>query len=300
MKIVQFQHPSDGTPRIGILAEGGVLDFSAAHQACRRGVDGVDEPPITSTMELLASGRFTVETFAQAAGFAREQGLAQGMTVAEPRLLAPVGRPGKIIALGLNYASHAREGGKEPPDHPIIFQKASSAVIGPGEAIVVKPWFTRVDPEIELAVVMGRAASEVPAAQAGACVAGYTIVNDVTERDMQAADIGAAQPWFRSKSIDTFCPMGPCITLPDEIADPGALEMELRVNGEARQKANTRDLVFGVAELIAFISKHMAFEPGDVISTGTPAGIAPIVPGDVVECEVDGIGILRNPVRAQE
>ena len=296
MKIVQFQHPSDGTPRVGILADGGALDFSTAHQAYRRTVDGVDEPPITSTMDLLASGRFGVETFAKTAEFAREQGL----TVAEPRLLAPVGRPGKIVALGLNYASHAREGGKEPPDHPIIFQKASSAVIGPDDAIVVKPWYTRVDPEIELGVVMGRAACEVPAAEALGYVAGYTVVNDVTERDMQAADIGAAHPWFRSKSMDTFCPMGPCIALPDEIADPGALEMELRVNGEARQKANTRDLVFGVAELIAFISAHMALEPGDVISTGTPAGIAPIVPGDVVECEVEGIGILRNPVRAQE
>ena len=298
MKIVRFESPSDRQPRVGILQERGVLDFSAAYQAHRR-AEGLDEPLLTSPMPLLEQGLFTADTFARVAGFAREQGLAEKLMVAPPRLLAPVPWPGKIIALGLNYASHAREGGKEPPDHPIIFQKASSAVIGPEEPILIKQWFTRVDPEIELAVVIGRAATEVPAAEAMACVAGYTIVNDVTERNMQAADIGAAHPWFRSKSIDTFCPMGPCIALPDQVGDPGALDLELRVNGQARQKANTRDLVFGIPRLIEFISRHMTLQPGDIISTGTPAGIAPIVPGDVVECEIEKIGVLRNPVRTE-
>jgi 2-keto-4-pentenoate hydratase/2-oxohepta-3-ene-1,7-dioic acid hydratase in catechol pathway len=116
---------------------------------------------------------------------------------------------------------------------------------------------------------------------------------------MQAADQAISHPWFRSKSLDTFCPMGPWIALPDQVGNPGALDLELRVNGQVRQKANTRDLVFGIPQLIEFISRHMTLEPGDIISTGTPAGIAPIVPGDIVECEVEGIGILRNPVRAE-
>ena len=298
MKIVLFEHPSARQPRVGILQQGGALDLSAAYQAYRRDREGVAEPLLASPMPLLERGEFAAETLAQVLEFAREQGLADEITAA-PRLLAPLPRPGKIIALGLNYASHAREGGKEPPDHPIIFQKASSAVIGTEDPIIVKPWYERVDPEIELAVVMGWPAKDVRAEEAGRCIAGYTIVNDVTEREMQAADMGAAHPWFRSKSLDTFCPMGPCIVLPDEIGDPGALDLELRVNGEVRQKANTGDLLFDVPQLIAFISAHMTLEPGDIISTGTPAGIAPIVPGDVVECEIEGIGVLRNPVRAE-
>jgi len=299
MKIVQFENPSDRRPRVGILADRGALDFSAAYQAYRRQMNGVEEPLVVDTMALLAGGLFARDIFIKEAEFAQKQGLTQQLTVSQPRLRAPVARPGKIVALGLNYASHAREGGKEPPDHPIIFQKASTAIIGPEDPVIIRRWYTHVDPEIELAVVIGRLARDVRAEDAWPHVAGYTIINDITERDMQAADQAISHPWFRSKSLDTFCPMGPWIVLPDQVGNPGALDLELRVNGQVRQKANTRDLVFGIPQLIEFISRHMTLEPGDIISTGTPAGIAPIAPGDIVECEIEGIGILRNPVRAE-
>ena len=217
--------------------------------------------------------------------------------LAEPRqLLAPIHRPEKIIALGMNYAKHARELGTAAPAEPIIFSKAASAIIGPGEPVVCKPEWGRIDPEVELAVVMGRRAKEAPLAEAMEYVGGYTVLNDMTAREMQARDMAARQPWFRSKSIDTFCPLGPSVVLPDEIADPGNLKLEMRVNGEVRQQASTSDLIFGVPFLIHYISGLITLEPGDIIATGTPEGIAPVQPGDVMEAWVEKIGVLRNPV----
>jgi len=211
-------------------------------------------------------------------------------------LLAPVTRPSKIVALGRNYAAHAREVGNEVPDEPILFAKAPSSIVGPGADIVYPPGVLRLDPEIELGVVIGRTAKLVPEVQAMDYVAGYTIVNDVTARDMQRSDIEKKKPWFRSKSFDTFCPMGPYLTLTDEIADPHDLELTLRVNGQVRQSANTGLCLFKIPQLIAYISRHMTLEPGDVIATGTPEGIAPLEKGDVLECAVSGLGTLTNQV----
>jgi 2-keto-4-pentenoate hydratase/2-oxohepta-3-ene-1,7-dioic acid hydratase in catechol pathway len=211
-------------------------------------------------------------------------------------LLAPIRRPPKILALGRNYLEHARESGHEAPPEPIVFCKASSSVIGPEEPVACKKSLGRVDPEIELAVVIGKEGSDIPAEQASDYVAGYTILNDVSARDVQSADLKASNPWLRSKSIDTFCPMGPCVLLADEAPEPVSLDMELRVNGEVRQRDNTANLIFKIPQVIEFISRHMTLEPGDIISTGTPAGIQAIFPGDVMECWVEKIGILRNPV----
>jgi 2-keto-4-pentenoate hydratase/2-oxohepta-3-ene-1,7-dioic acid hydratase in catechol pathway len=210
--------------------------------------------------------------------------------LAEVRLLAPCA-PTKIVAVGLNYADHAAETDNPIPAEPLIFFKPPSAVIGPGQAIVCPPASRRVDYEAELAVVIGRRAKDVPPERAADAVLGYTCGNDVTARDLQGRD----RLWTRAKGFDTFCPLGPWIVTG---LNPADLAVECRVNGQTRQRSSTRHLIFAVPELIAFISGIMTLEPGDVILTGTPAGIDPLRPGDRVEVEVEGVGVLENPVVA--
>lgn len=217
-----------------------------------------------------------------------------------PKILPPIIKPSKIVALGRNYLEHARETGYEAPKEPIFFSKATSSIIAPEEAIVYPNWLTRVDPEVELGVIIGRKAKKVPKEKALEYVFGYTIVNDVTARDMQSEDFKIASPWFRSKSFDTFCPMGPFLVLKEYLPDPHNLDVELKVNGEIRQKDNTRNLIFKITEIISFISMHMTLDAGDIIATGTPSGIAPIYPGDIVEASIEKIGYLKNIVVREE
>ena len=217
--------------------------------------------------------------------FERESKVAE---LAEVRILAPV-QPTKIVAVGVNYRAHAREMGHSLPEVPLLFLKPPSAVIGPEEAIACPAMSQRVDYEGELAVVVGRRARHVQPAEALDHVLGYTCANDVTARDLQGRD----GQWTRAKGFDTFCPLGPWI-VPD--LDPHDLALRTRVNGELRQESSTCDLVFSVEELVSFISQVMTLEPGDVILTGTPSGIGPLATGDVVEVEIEGIGVLRNPV----
>ena len=209
----------------------------------------------------------------------------------EVELLAPV-RPAKIIALGKNYRDHAAEMGSDVPSEPLIFLKPPTTVIGPGEPILLPEVSARVDYEGELAVVIGRRARHVPREEALRYVLGYTCANDVTARDLQRKD----EQWTRAKGFDTFCPLGPWIVTD---LDPGRLTVETRVNGEVRQRGNTADLVFDVPHLVAYISRVMTLEPGDVILTGTPAGVGPLQAGDVVEVEIEGIGVLRNLVQQE-
>ncbi|WP_322801923.1 fumarylacetoacetate hydrolase family protein [Thermoflexus sp.] len=200
--------------------------------------------------------------------------------------------PSKIIAVGRNYIEHAREQKAEVPPEPLIFLKPPSAVIGPGSPIRIPPQSQRVEHEAELAVVIGRRGKDIPEHQAWAYVLGVTCGNDVTARDLQQRD----GQWTRSKGFDTFCPLGPWIVThlsPEEISNA---EIICRVNGEVRQHGNTRAMVFPIPTLIAYISSVMTLEPGDVILTGTPAGVGPLRPGDWVEVEIPGIGTLRNPV----
>ncbi len=220
----------------------------------------------------------------------------KGIPLEEVNILPPISRPGKIVCLGRNYAAHAEESGMSVPDEPIIFPKASSAVAGQGDVIIHHDICERVDHEVELAVIISDFATRTPKEEFLGKIFGYTILNDVSAREMQKRDIDARNPWFRSKSLDTFCPFGPWLTTRDEIGNPQDLELECRVNSQVRQKANTGDMIFPIDELVEFISRHMTLEPGDVISTGTPEGISPIVPGDVVECEVEGLDVLTNEV----
>lgn len=209
----------------------------------------------------------------------------------------PVARPSKIICIGKNYKAHAEEFGGGVPKEPMFFAKAPSSLI-PSEADIVIPGWLKggIDHEAELGVVIGKAAKDVPEATAIDHVAGYTIVNDVTARDIQQEDKSRGWPWFRCKSIDTFCPCGPFLVPADAVDDPHALDIRLTVNGEEKQAASTADMVFQIPTLIAYISKYITLQPGDIIATGTPAGVSPLTDGDIVEVTIAGLGTLKNRV----
>ncbi len=210
----------------------------------------------------------------------------------EVKLLSP-SVPSKIVALGLNYRSHAAELDNRVPDVPLIFLKPSTSTIGPEDNIVYPPSSTRVDYEGELGVVIKKPARRVPVEKAFDYVLGYTCFNDVTARDLQTKD----KQWTRGKSFDTFGAVGPCI---ETELDPGDVVVETYLNGELKQRGNTKDLIFGVPELVSFISGVMTLLPGDIIATGTPEGIGPMYPGDTVEVKIEPIGILRNYVVKDE
>ena len=209
-------------------------------------------------------------------------------------------RPGKIVAVGRNYAAHARELGNEIPEEPIIFNKSPTACIADGEPIIVREGYGRVDYEGELALVIGRRLKDARIEDAASAVAGYTLLNDVTARDMQTAYKAKGKPWFLPKNLDTFCPIGPVIALPDEMPNPLHVDLTLTVNGEVRQHGNTAQFLFGVPELLAYITSFMTLEPGDLIATGTPEGVGPIRPGDRIELTVPPIGTLHSPVERGE
>jgi len=218
--------------------------------------------------------------------------------------------PPKIIAVGLNYREHVKEStsfGDKPqniPTEPVLFAKTPNVLIGPGEPIVIPAHirdynFTdeRVDPECELAIIIGKKGRHIPQDKAFDYVLGYTCFNDVSQRNIQKSD---ASGWFRGKSFDTFGPIGPAIVSHHDIGDPQALNVTCKINGVLKQSGNTREMIFSIPVLISFISKQFTLEEGDIIATGTPAGISPIVPGDTVEVEVERIGILRNPVQREK
>ena len=201
-------------------------------------------------------------------------------------------RPSKIVCVGRNYLEHARELGNELPERPLLFLKPSSAIIDSGDAIVLPPESRQVEHEGEIAVVIGSRARHVTADRAMRYVAAFAPLNDVTARDLQKTD----GQWTRAKGFDTFCPLGTLV--PAEQVDVAALEVICRVNGEVRQHGRARDMAFDIPTLVAYVSGIMTLEPGDVIATGTPAGVSALQPGDEVEVEIPGVGVLRNPVVA--
>lgn len=217
-------------------------------------------------------------------------------------LLPPVAGPRKIVCVGLNYRDHAEEAGLPLPESPVLFAKWDNCIVGPGQAVEIPPFAQEVDYEAELAVVIGTPTSRVSVDDAVDHILGYTCLNDVSARDIQFAD----GQWVRGKSLDTFCPIGPWIVTPDELTDPQSLAIRCVVNGVTHQDSNTKEMVWSAAELVSFISDSIALAPGDVIATGTPAGVGfkknpPVLlkPGDVVRVEIDGIGVLENPVVAR-
>jgi 2-keto-4-pentenoate hydratase/2-oxohepta-3-ene-1,7-dioic acid hydratase in catechol pathway len=295
MRIVTFRQPGSESAgeaqyRIGALvAEREIADLTPL----------VSSGPLTSSgiLGCLDLGRGFLD---QAREELRKES-AETVSMAEVEICSPVPRPGKIICIGLNYRDHAEESGMAIPTAPVIFSKYSSCAIASGETIVVPAGSTQTDYEAELAFIIGRRAKDVRRDDALRYVFGYANLNDVSARDFQFAD---AQ-WHRGKSCDTFAPMGPYIATADEIPDPQALRIQFRLNGETMQDSSTEQMIFGVAELIEYLSRYNTLEPGDVVATGTPPGVGfarkpPVylAAGDVAEVEIDGLGVLSNPVAA--
>lgn len=222
--------------------------------------------------------------------FSEYRRLEANIPLDKVRLLAPH-IPAKIICVGRNYVEHAREHNAEVPEIPLLFLKPSTAIIGPDDNIILPPQSTQVEHEAELTVVIGKAGRWIQPENALQHVLGYTVANDVTARDLQRKD----GQWTRAKGFDTFCPLGPWI---DTDFDPADAIITCRVNGDLRQMVSSREMVFSVTQLIVFASSVMTLQPGDMILTGTPAGVSPLKDGDVVEVNIEGLGLLRNPVKA--
>lgn len=219
-----------------------------------------------------------------------------------PRLGPCVAGTGKFVCMGLNYSDHAAEAGMQAPSEPIVFMKATSAIVGPNDDVLIPRGSEKTDWEVELAIVIGRTAKYVSEADALDYVAGYCVANDVSERAFQIERQGQ---WTKGKSCDTFGPIGPWLVTRDEVADPGNLDLWLKVNGETMQQGSTRTMIFGVAHIVSYLSQFMSLQPGDVIATGTPPGVGMgkkpqrfLKPGDVVELGVAGLGAQRQTMRA--
>ena len=209
----------------------------------------------------------------------------------------PISRPSKIICMGRNYQKHVKELDHEIPDTPLFFAKASSSLVPHEGEIVIPSWLEgEVHHEAELGIVIGQMGKNISEQEAYDYMAGYTIINDVTARTMQKGDIASGNPWYRSKSLDTFCPIGPYLIPTDAVADPHQLQIKLTVNGEIRQDSNTSNMIFKIPHIIAEISKYMTLMPGDIIATGTPEGVSPIQNGDEIEISITGLGTLKNSV----
>ena len=271
--------------RIARFAKGGEVAYGVVGEAQADGSGAAR--PVTGAAGLSVVAELRGHPFSPGKGGVQFTGAT--FPLEDVRLLAPV-LPSKVVAVGRNYADHAREMGGEPPAEPVLFLKPSTAVVGHGDQIAYPVKLTqRVDYEGELAVIIGRLCREVPAAQAAEVIFGYTCANDVTARDLQARD----GQWTRAKGFDTFCPLGPWI---ETDADPADLQLTTEVNGEVRQQARTSQLLYDVPALVEFVSTVMTLLPGDVLLTGTPAGVGPLEDGDEVSVTIENVGSLRNTV----
>lgn len=284
MKFVTFRR-SSAAPEAGVLLGDTVVSLAAARFG-----------DMLAVLAAGAEGRAGIESFAA------KPPTTSILPLSAVTLLAPVPRPPKLICLGLNYRDHIAEAKRDIPTVPVIFTKFSNCVIGPGEPIVLPKNSTKPDYEAEFAFVIGPGGRHIAAEDWQRHVFGYTIFNDVSARDVQSA----TSQWTMGKSFDTFAPMGPYLVSADEIADPHALDLRLSIAGEVLQRSNTRELIFGIPELVAYLSSIVTLEPGDVVATGTPGGVGfarrpprYLRRGDEVVIRIEGLGELRNPVVAE-
>lgn len=306
MKLVTFTH--NGKSRIAALKDGKVIDLHAAFEAKlvsegKLRAAQIAEAYIPQDMNgFLQGGAESLSLAKEAVAYALENESAVRLVFKEEevKIEAPVPAPGKIICVGHNYREHILEMKRELPPHPVVFAKFANAVVGPQGDIPFLPISEQLDYEAEFAFVIGTRARNVSQAEALDYVAGYTIVNDVTYRDLQRRTL----QWLQGKAVDGSAPMGPCLVTSDELTDPAGLDIVLTVNGEERQRSNTGNLVFSVQYLVEFLSNLMTLEPGDVILTGTPGGVGVarepqtfLKDGDVVRIEVDRVGVLENKVK---
>jgi len=300
-----------GAPRPGAVWHDAVLDLAglsrdlaAQRGAVRRGRGGFPK----SLLELIRGGEgdaaLAREAWEYGKGLVDQQAIEElarrklAYPMKRVRLLAPIPAPARnIFCLGRNYADHAAERGAAVPEHPVYFTKPDTSVVGPGDDVVDHAITQELDYEVELAVVIGAGGKDIARDDALTHVFGYTVINDVTARDLQKRHT----QWFKGKSLDTFCPMGPVLVTADEIPEPQALAIALRVNGQVRQQSHTSKMIFPVAQCIEVLSQGMTLLPADIIATGTPEGVGAatgnfLKPGDRVEAEVEGIGILANKI----
>lgn len=306
MRLVTYQ--SESGPRLGVVRGDAILDVARLGQL----VGGTELP--RSMLGLLDAGPGALARLHEALAMQTNAALEAGgaaQPLRETRLLAPLPRPRKnIFCLGKNYLEHARESNQARgeadtlPEAPLFFTKAPTTVIGPEAPILIHPASDQIDWEVELAVVIGRAGRDISAAEAMDFVFGYTILNDVSARDLQWRH---GRQFFKGKSLDSSCPLGPWIVTVDQLANPHALTLRLWVNGVLKQQGYTGDFIWDIPTIIASLSEGLTLEPGDIIATGTPSGVGfartpPefLKPGDVVEMEIEGIGRMRNPVALAE
>lgn len=284
MKLITYQ--SDTGPKLGAIVDDRAIDLCA-----------VDDTLPATMMDLLAAGEAGMAQAATAVASA--DAATHGQPLEEVTLLPPVVRPGKVIALGRNYAAHAKEGGAEPPEYPMLFHKTATSLIGHGGTVRIPAGTDRVDYEAELAVIIGKVCKNVEEADAFDYIAGYTVANDITARDWQRL----TTQFTAGKMVDTFGPLGPALVTKDEAPDPANMSVKSILNGQMMQDGNTKMMIFSVPFIVSYISKISTLEPGDVILTGTPEGVGyarkpPIYmkDGDVITIEVEGLGTLTNPL----
>ncbi len=294
MKICLFKN-EDSIPRVGIFEKKNIVDVQQVIDVMTDlGIS--DKLQINGMPDLIFNFSLVKEIVKKAKEIFNDKFISL-FADSSAVLLAPVSSENKILCLGKNYRAHAEEIGDQIPKEPILFGKFASCVIGPGEKVIYPDFATRVDPEVELAIIIGKKGRNIPIAMADEYIFGYTIANDFTERNMEFEDMKLGNPWFRSKNFDTFMPIGPYIVTKEEIVSPQNLEISLSVNGEVRQKGNTKDMIFDVYQLVSYISKYLTLSFGDIISTGTVPGIKPIKRGDKVIAKIDGIGEIINEIK---
>ena len=304
MKLYTFE--AEGRSRLGAESQGQLVDLAVAHRAMMevRGKPGRALP--FQMLDFLRAGEPAVQAAREVCAYmAKRPAVPVGERLAyafeEVKILAPVPRPGKILCSGINYRSHKEENPNATmPVEPFFFSKLPSGVIGPGDPIVKPAQTNQLDYEVEFAVVVGRTMKQIAEHEVMGCLAGYTILHDVSARDVQFKD----NQITLGKNFDTFCPLGPCIVTRDELPDPPHVKLRSYVNGTPMQDGSTADWVFPLPRLLSFLSHVMTLEPGDVVSTGTPAGVGVfrkpqifLKAGDVVRLEIEGIGTLENPVK---
>jgi acylpyruvate hydrolase len=315
MRLVTYQR--EGQFRTGAQLDKQVVDLNRAHRTALQQTGNEDELAVadarvpTDMIGLLRGGDTSLRAVQQAVAFARGQLEVSGKTLNQQgivyatddiSLLPPVVRPGKVICLGLNYRDHAAESGMTVPDYPVLFHKVAGSLIGHNQPIVVPRISSKIDYEGELAIIIGRRGKYIAEDEAYSYIAGYTVANDVSARDLQFR----TSQWTTGKMLDTFGPLGPALVTRDEVPDPHTLSIKTILNGQVLQDGNTADMIFGVPFIVRYISEIVTLEPGDVILTGTPSGIgntrSPQVfmkPGDTIEVEIEQLGKLTNPVAAE-
>ena len=293
-----FAYTTDrGEPRIGVIYQNRQLDFTHIWQIYKDMHNSPKSPDYHFIQIMIETGNFNAAALNKVVhDVINFRGPSDLVIKSNINYAVPIQRPQNIICLGRNYIEHAREMQNEPPQVPILFAKCPSALLPHRGTIRIPKEIGRVDHEIELAVVIGKETIRVSQQNAMEHVAGFSIVNDVTARDLQADYKERGLPWTLCKGMDTFLPMGPVLVPADAVQDPQNLTLECKVNDKVKQSSSTAKMIFNIPYIISYISKYITLQAGDIICTGTPEGVSPLTPGDIVQCSIEGLGVLSNRV----